>query len=75
MREKEIYLLNTLRCSICDRTNNLHVAGVAGYVGSSKRGFVVDPSDPTGNSMICLKCSEEIADASKEYFIDVESDD
>lgn len=67
--------MNTLRCSICDSTNNIHVANHGGYSVGSKRGFVTDPQDPTGNSLICLKCNEEIQDASKEYFIDIESDD
>lgn len=65
-------MINTMRCSICDRTNNLNVANIAGYTGSSRRGFFTDPCDSTGNSMICLKCKEEIDDASREYFIDTE---
>lgn len=63
--------MNTLRCSICDSTNNMNVANHGGWL-MSKRGFIRDPADPSGNSMICLKCNEEIIEASREYFVDLE---
>lgn len=67
--------MNTIRCSICDATNNLSVSNHGAYFRVNKRSFVRDPADPSGNSMICSKCNEEIVDASREYFIDVEEEE
>lgn len=63
--------MNTLRCSICDKVNNSTMDNHSGWIQQT-RGFVTDPQDHLGFAMLCVRCNEEIIDASREYFIDIE---
>lgn len=57
--------MNTLRCSICDKTNNMYVANISGWSGSSKRNFREDPRNP--GLLICIKCDEEVKEALSDF--------
>lgn len=64
--------MGTRRCSICNITNDRHMAIALGESSAVAKHFKKDPEDPT--AYICLKCHEEIQDALMELNLEDEKD-
>lgn len=62
--------MNTLRCCICDKTNNKDLFSNYSNTNGSYRRFV---SDHSTTGYLCSECSTEIQDTLYEYHIDVPS--
>ncbi len=64
--------MNTLRCSICDRTNNKDLYSLyTGRDGTYNNRFLPDPTDD--KDFICFECNTEIQDLLYEYDINIET--
>ena len=58
-------LHNTIRCSICDRTNNQSVQNLpGGFVGTGSLFFY---TDPLTKDKVCRKCKSEIELTLKDF--------
>lgn len=55
----------TIRCNICDITNNTHVGSTFSTTAAHRTVHFV--ADPTGDGYICLECREEVADALSDF--------
>lgn len=65
--------MHALRCSVCDRTNDINVVNLpGGYIGQHRRAFSQDESNP--HLMICFECKAVVEDTKREFFIDVDED-
>lgn len=69
-------MFNTLRCSLCDRTNNNDVENLPGglscmdvsHTGRRRNKatyFYPDPSDP--DKMLCIHCYESIKETKEDF--------
>lgn len=61
--------MNTLRCTICNKTNNPEVVSNPGeYIKGTGTRFFPDPKYK--HSFVCAPCKEEIDSVLHEYYLD-----
>lgn len=62
--------INTKRCSICDRTNNLLVQNLPGQYVKQRQGYIDYFPDPKNKAhLICVTCYEIVEEQRQQFLI------